>query len=120
MKRLVSIGVYALLLLCILAPNLRAQATATATLLGTVLDKSGAVVPGADVKLTSKETGLLRQTTSSSTGAYRFDQMPVGKYDLRVAAKGFATEIIGNLELSVAQTATINATLSLSQQSEVI
>lgn len=120
MKTLASVGMHALLLTWILVPNLRAQATASATLQGTVLDKSGAVVPGAAVKLTSKETGLIRQSTSNSTGAYRFDQMPVGKYDLHVAAKGFATEIIGNLELSVAQTATINATLTPSQQSEVI
>ncbi len=120
MKRILTVGVFALLLGIALVPQAFAQATATATLQGTVLDKSGAVVPGAEVKVTSPSTGLTRQMSSSSAGSYRFDQMPAGKYELRVSAKGFATELIGNLELIVGQTATINSTLSPSQQAEIV
>ena len=52
------------------------QATATGTLQGTVSDQSGAVVSGAEVVATFKATGVTRNTTTSETGAYRFDFVP--------------------------------------------
>ena len=100
--------------------DLRGQATATAALQGTVVDKSQAVVPGADVKITNKETGLARTTTTTDAGLYRFDLLPSGAYDVRVTAKGFAVQIFDGVQLGVAQTRTLDAMLSPSQISEVI
>src|SRR5689334_1286218 len=96
----------ALLLACLSTSNLFAQATASATLQGTVMDKSGAVVPGAEVKVTQKETGLVRTATTSSAGLYRFDLLPPGPCEVRVSAKGFATAAFENVELAVGQTTT--------------
>lgn len=102
------------------AGNLLAQATATATLQGTVLDKSGAVIPNADIKISSKETGLSRSATSGETGNYRFDLLPAGIYEVRISVKGFATALYEKVELQVGNVTTIDALLSPSQQAEVI
>ena len=60
------------------APSVLGQATASATLQGTVIDQSQATVPGAEVKITEKETGLTRSTTTNDSGLYRFDLLPSG------------------------------------------
>jgi len=55
------------------AANASAQATASGTIQGTVMDKSQAAVSGVEVIVTSKATGTSRTATSSDTGYYRFD-----------------------------------------------
>src|SRR5437016_372639 len=110
----------AVALLCLSTTNLSAQATASATLQGTVTDKSGAVVPGADVRINSADTGLTRSTTTGSMGTYRFDLLPAGTYEVRISSKGFATAVFQNVGLAVSQTTTIDASLTPSQQTEVV
>ena len=100
--------------------SLNAQVNATGTLLGTVMDKSGAVVPGAAVKATNKETGTSRDATTNESGIYRFDLLPAGTYEVRVTMKGFATQVFGNVPLAVSQTTTIDAKLDPSSQTEVV
>ncbi len=108
-----------LCLLLIGAPS-NAQVNATGALIGTVTDKSGAVVPGADVKLTSKQTGLARAVTSNEAGQYRFDLLPSGTYEVRISKPGFASAVFDNVGLSVSQTTTIDAALAPSSQTEVV
>src|SRR6266404_8365988 len=88
-------------LLCLSIGNLFAQGTASATLRGTVLDKSQAVIPNADVKISSKETGLVRTTVTGNSGLYQFDLLPVGTYEVRVTVKGFATAVFEKVEVAV-------------------
>lgn len=117
MKRVlvVLLAILSLAISCLFA-----QVNATGTLLGTVMDKSGAVVPGAAVKVTNKETGSVRDTVTNESGQYRLDLLPTGTYEVRVTMKGFATAVIGNVPLAVSQTTTIDAKLDPSTQSEVI
>src|ERR1700730_16179187 len=105
-NRLVS----ALALVCLIAFHLFGQANTTATLRGTVLDKTQAVIPGAAVRLAHKETGLTRSATSNNEGLYVFNLLPVGHYEIRVSVKGFATAAFESVELTVGQTPTIDAT----------
>lgn len=98
---------------------LLAQATATGTLLGTVNDKSQAVVPGAQVVATFKATGVTRTTTTSDAGTYRFDFVPAGTYQIKVSKQGFAA-VIQNAELLVGQSAIVNATLNPGAANEVV
>ena len=67
-------------LLSLMAPGVHAQATATATIEGTVTDQTGATIAGAQVVAKSKATALTRTTSSSESGSYRFEQLPVGAY----------------------------------------
>ena len=58
---------------------------------GTVKDASGAVISGANVKLTSRETQREQSTVSSGDGFYHFAGLPPGAYDLQASAKGMNT-----------------------------
>jgi hypothetical protein len=102
------------------ASSLFAQATASGTLQGTVLDNSGAVIPNAEVKITNKEIGLTRTVLTAEAGNYRFEFLPPGVYEVRVTVKGFAIGAYENVEVAVGRTTTVDATLSPSQQAEVI
>ncbi len=107
-------------LACISTAKVFAQATAAATLQGTVTDKTAALVPGAEITISSKSTGLQRVEKSNNAGFYVFNLLPAGIYEVRVAVKGFATGLYQNVELFVGRTTTIDAQLSPSQQAETV
>src|SRR5260221_2584654 len=58
---------------------------------GSVTDPQGAVVSGAQVKAKNIETGVVFPTTSDSAGLYRLNLLPVGTYNVEIAAPGFKT-----------------------------
>ncbi len=58
---------------------------------GTVIDPTGAVVPGAKVTLTNEGTGLVLETTSGGDGAYSFTPIKIGSYTVAVTRPGFRT-----------------------------
>src|SRR5579872_2782724 len=106
--------------LLLVSLQVNAQVNATGTLTGTVTDKSGAIVPGASVKVISKDTSASRETKSNDAGQYRFDLLPAGNYEVRVTMAGFSTAVYEKVGLSVSQTTTIDASLAPSSQSEVV
>jgi hypothetical protein len=87
------------------------QGQATTSLNGRVTDSSGAVVPGATVKVTLQTTGAVRQGTTDRSGQYQFSQLMPGRYTLTVSAPQFATAEHTNLDLLVSQPATANIQL---------
>jgi hypothetical protein len=91
------------------------------SLRGRVTDPSHAVVPGAQVKLTSLSTGATREQSTDNTGSYEFLQLPPGQYSLRVSATSFQPVLRDKLELLVATPATVDVMLSVaSDQQQVI
>ena len=58
---------------------------------GTVVDATGAVIPGATVTLTNEATGVTREQETSGTGTFMFDRVRPGAYSLRVSMSGFKT-----------------------------
>jgi hypothetical protein len=119
MRKSLTLLIFALVLVC-LSANMFAQINATATLQGTVTDKTGAVIPGADVKITNKQTGEVRSATTSGSGLYTFNLLPAGTYEVRVSVKGFSTAAFENVDLFVARTTTIDAQMSPSAQAETV
>ena len=95
------------------------QATASATIQGTITDKSGAVVAGAQVVAKNKATDITRTASSSDVGDYRFELLPAGTYTVAVTKTGFAT-FSQTIEVLVGQTATVNAELKPGSESELI
>ena len=61
------------------------------TLVGTVRDPSGAVVPGATVTATQEQTHLTRTAVTDSSGGYTLSTLSPGTYDVKITAKGFKT-----------------------------
>jgi hypothetical protein len=103
-----------------ISPNAFSQVTATASLTGTILDKSGSVVPGAKITLINKGTGDTRTTTSGSNGLYRFDLLAAGTYNMKTTKEGFATSNINDIVLYVGQTTSEGVTLSPGAVSQTI
>ena len=100
--------VFVYFLLAMLLPTLPAFSQGTSSLQGTVTDPSGAVIPGATVEITNLATQATLTALSNDEGAYRFPQVQPGTYNIRASAEGLTTVGIPNVELRVAQPATIN------------
>jgi len=84
-----------------LAASLRAQSSATATIVGSVLDPQSALVPGSIVVARNVETGIARTTVTTSSGLYRIPNLPPGTYDLEASTPGFATSELKGIQLLV-------------------
>ena len=107
-----ALVVLPILLICSAAPRLAAQ-TSGATLLGRVVDQSGAGVPGATVTATAPATGLTRSVLSEADGIYSVPSLPVGTYDVTFTLSGFKTAERKQLELNVASTLRLDVTLEV-------
>lgn len=119
MKTCVYLALVAVCLSTVGSGDLLAQATATGTIMGTVVDKTGAVVVGAEVTATNTATSAARTTKTGDAGLYRFDLLPVGNYVVKITRTGFATASQA-VVLAVGRTAEADATLVPGQTSEVI
>src|SRR5690348_9264915 len=93
---------------------------AVGTLNGTVMDPSGAVVPGATVIATNTSTGVASKTTTTSAGAYTLPYLPYGTYSIKASAAGFQTAESSNIILRVAQVLTVNMRLSVGQVTQQV
>lgn len=102
------------------AVNISAQALNAGTVVGTIVDPNGAVVPGASVTLANSLTGYSRTVNTGTDGSFRFNDVPPNNYQLSASAPGFSATpqtisvrtpvpIEIKLTLSVAtETATVN------------
>lgn len=97
-----------------------AWAQTTATILGTVSDASGAVVPKARVVATNRETNLSRATTTDDKGEYTVPLLPVGSYSVRVESPGFQTFEQRGIQLDVNQNARLDVTLKPGEINQTI
>jgi hypothetical protein len=87
---------------------------------GTVMDKSGAAVAGADITLTNTAGSLTRTTTSNNDGAYVLAGLPGDIYNLTVSAKGFQKYTAQRITLNVAEKARVDVPLTVGATSEEI
>ncbi len=90
----------AFVVLLSLAPTVVYGQVSAGTVQGTVEDPSGAVVAGATVTIVNDETQLKRSETTSASGLFAFNSVPIGPYKLTVQAKGFAN-YSENIQVSV-------------------
>jgi len=90
------------------------------TILGTVSDPQGAVVPGAKVTVHNINTGLQRATETSADGSYSVPELPVGVYTVMVTQSGFQTAVISNVAVDVASAKRVDVTFRTGQVSEKV
>lgn len=119
MKRLKQCLFFSLLAVLCCASLAHAQ-TVTGAITGIVTDPSGAVVPGAQVVALNQETGVDTTATTNSTGLYRIDFLPIGRYQVTVSASGFSTATIPTFSLEILQTATFNVKLEVGTTSATV
>ena len=103
----------------LLASSLYA-AEVTASLLGTIRDASGAVVPEATVSLTNTQTNVTQKAQSGTDGSYSFVLIPVGQYRLTVERAGFRKYVQDGIILQVNQAAKQDVALDVGAQTEVV
>ncbi|MFN7924344.1 MAG: TonB-dependent receptor [Bryobacteraceae bacterium] len=92
----------------------------TARMLGSVRDQTGAVVPGASVKVVNTATGQERTAQSSEEGEYSISLLPIGDYTVTAEAQGFKLTTVRGVVLQVNQEARVDLTLALGSTSETV
>ncbi len=106
---------------CLLLIGSAAQAQSTfGTVLGTVKDPSGGVIPKAKVELINQGTNASREAESSANGAYQFVNIDVGTYKLQVEAAGFQKTAFQSFDLSSRETKHIDLELKLASQATTV
>jgi len=107
-------------LLLIVANSAFAQVTASSSLQGTVTDKTGAAVVGAEVTVTSAITGVSRSMKTGSDGSYRFDPLSVGYYSVAVSMTGFDKARADRVQTLVGASTMQNFTLTVGSATETV
>ena len=97
----------------------QAQQTA-ATLVGTVNDTTGALVPDATVRITNLATNTVRETKTDTSGAYSVPFLPAGEYTVTATLKGFQSARVERVTLQVQQTARVDFTLKVGEVTETV
>lgn len=90
------------------------------SIVGTVTDPTGAVVPKASVSITNKATGLSRDTVTDEAGRYSLLNVLAGTYELRVAAQGFRTATQTDVAVSINSVARVDVKLEVGALTEQV
>src|SRR5436189_1189565 len=106
--------------LIVLGTCLSVAQTSTATILGTVKDSTGALVPGVSITVKHTESGLTRSVVSGERGAYTVPSLPVGAYEITTTMPGFKQLVRSGINVVVEQEAVVDLTLEVGAPAEQI
>jgi hypothetical protein len=115
-------GTIAVLFACLVSfrtPVAMAQ-TFRGSIQGTITDSTGAVVPGAQVKVFSTATGLSRSVAANDRGEYVASELPLGTYSITVEKEGFRTTTLTQIPVSVGSPTRADAKLSTGTVEQVV
>ena len=114
-----AVAGFVLSILVLYSPNILAQGL-FGTISGGVSDSSGAVVPGATVRVINVSTNVVTTLTTNGAGVYVATSLNPGVYNVEAEAKGFKTAIVKDITLEVDANPKINLTLQVGQVSEKV
>ena len=97
-----------------------AQGETTSAIVGQVRDTTGAVLPGATVKITNHETGLTRSARTDDAGRFNFPQLKPGSYSVRAEAQGFDPGQNDDVISGLGQKQTVDFMLKVARSSEAV
>ncbi len=109
------IAALALISIC---PTLLVAQSTFGTVLGTVKDASGSVIPNASVRITNLDENTSREVEANSNGDYEVVNMKPGRYRIEVKAQGFQMFTAPEVMLVARQTLRVDPTLSAGQVTE--
>ncbi|MBI4455908.1 MAG: TonB-dependent receptor [Acidobacteria bacterium] len=92
----------------------------TATILGTVKDDSGAVLPGVSVAVKHVDTGAVRTVVTDDEGRYHAPNLALGNYEVEAELAGFQTAVRSGIKLSLGQEGIVDFTMKVGQISEKV
>jgi hypothetical protein len=114
-------SIFCLILFCLMAASFGyAQSASTATIVGQVVDASGAVIPNATVTATNTATGIPHTTKTTSSGNYTIPNLPPGTYDVKVEAATFAANTSKGIKLNVGDQRDVNVTLGAAGAAQTV
>jgi hypothetical protein len=116
----IRLGVLSCCFAFLLGASLAFGQQTTATLVGTVADANGAVVAGAQIKISNLATGAAREATSDEAGNFAFSFLPAGEYELTITAQGYKSNRIDRLTLQVSQTLRQDFKMEIGAVSETV
>src|ERR1700683_5200950 len=97
-----------------------AWAQTNGTIRGTVVDQSGAVVPGVVISVVLTGTDATRVVTSDKDGAFDIPELAVGNYDLTAEAKGFKKFVSKDIPVTIGHVNLITVNLQLGGSTETV
>jgi hypothetical protein len=108
-------------MLCMLTAPLAHAQVQTGSIAGVATDTSNAVMPGVTVSLSGdKLIGGVQTQTTDTAGAYRFDRLPPGSYNVKFELQGFRSIDRNDIAISASFVATVNAKLEVGSVTETI
>jgi hypothetical protein len=109
-----ELGWLVLLVIAMMAPiGAWSQLAGKGEITGTVTDKSGAVIPNADVTATSDSTGITITTKTTGAGAFNFSTLDPGNYTVVTSAPGFEKQAQKNIHVNAMEMQTYNPVLTI-------
>jgi hypothetical protein len=102
-----------------LVPRITAQVL-YGSVVGNIIDPSGASVPGVMVSVTNAQTGLAREVTTNERGAFLLPDLQAGRYDVRITSPAFATFMQRGVEVSSNAVVRVDIQLELAGAAEKI
>ena len=115
MLKLQQLKIFAVLVVVVLGMGHLAEAQLVRGFVsGTVTDATNAIVPGVQVTVTNKATGISRETQSNYEGFYRLVALEPGEYSVEFKLAGFQTLKIESISVRTAQEVVLNQTLRVS------
>jgi hypothetical protein len=118
-RHLIPCGLFALAALVLSTSPATAQQT-LGSINGTVLDGSGAAVPGATITVTNPQIDLTRTAKTQNNGFFQIFNLPIGTYKVSVTHEGFDTTDLSGISVQEARATTVNASLKVGQVSQSV
>ena len=119
MQKITICALIAVMILFFGVPPAGGQQT-TATLVGVVLDPTGAFVPGVLIKATNLDTTAVREATTDQAGNYSIPFLPAGTYQVTANKEGFQAQKVDSITLQVEQAARVDFTLQVGNAAETV
>ena len=101
-------------------PGLALAQVLYGSLVGTVTDQNGAVISGATVAITNKDTGQVREATTSAEGEYSIINVLPGVYDIKVTKQGFSTATQTALTVTANNASRIDMAMKIGDVSDIV
>src|SRR5262252_9249278 len=114
------VGVILLTLLLCWSGSLYAQGAGNASVLGTVTDSGGGVIPGASVQVKNIATGRVQEVPTDEQGRYTIADLPIGNYEVQASRAGFQTTVRRGITLTVGAQAIVDISLAVGQGQETV